>query len=126
MTPIRSRILLRFGIAGLVNTGFGYVVFALFVLMGAWSGVALLGSTVAGIAFNFQTSQRFVFRSHGQLISFVAVYIIVFALNWASLRALHWYGSPDLVSQALLVPPIAVISFLGQHWFVFGQASEPA
>jgi len=47
----------------------------------------------------------------------------VFVLNWAALRTLNWVGFGDLVSQAMLVLPLAAISFLAQRVFVFG--SEP-
>lgn len=116
----------RFGVVGLLNTAFGYAVFASLEFMGSWPFVALAGSTIAGIAFNFQTSRRLVFRSNGHVLWFVAVYFVVFALNWGALRALRWYGLPDLESQALLVFPIAIVSFLGQQAFVFGKTRRPA
>jgi len=118
-------LFLRFGLAGLVNAGFGYTVFALLVLAGAWPGAALVGATIAGVAFNFQTSRYLVFRSSGRVLRFVAVYVAVLALNWVTLRALQWCGLPDLVSQALLTLPMAAAAFLGQQTFVFGQPGEP-
>jgi putative flippase GtrA len=126
LTHPRPLLWFRFGLAGLLNTGFGYVVFAALELMGVWPGAALAGSTIAGIGFNFQTSRRFVFRSKGHVLSFVALYTVVFSLNWAALRALGWYGLPDLESQALLVPPIAFLSFFGQQLLVFGEAAGSA
>jgi putative flippase GtrA len=125
----RSRawlLFLRFGLVGLVNTGFGYGVFALLVLVGIWSGAALVMSTIAGVAFNFQTSRRLVFRSSGRTLRFIAVYVVVLALNWAALRTLRRYGLPDLESQAFLTLPIAAMSFLGQRTFVFGPTNGPA
>ena len=112
-------LLLRFGVVGLLNTAFGYAVFAVLVLAGIWSGAALVASTTAGVAFNFQTSRRLVFRSRGRLLRFVGLYCAVLALNWSALRALHWTGLNDLRSQALLVLPLAAISFAAQRTFVF-------
>ena len=119
-------LFVRFGFVGLLNTAFGYTVFALLVLAGIWPGAALVGSTIAGVAFNFQTSRRLVFRSRGRALRFVAVYAVVLAVNWAALRALRWCGLPDLESQALPVLPIAALSFLGQQAFVFEQATKPS
>ncbi len=110
---------LRFGLVGLVNAAFGYTMFALFVLSGIWPGVALVGATIAGVAFNFQTSRLLVFRSAGSGLRFVAVYMVVLALNWLALRALQWCGLPDLGSQAILTLPAAALSFAGQSIFVF-------
>lgn len=119
-------LLLRFGLVGLLNAAFGYAVFALLLHLGTWPGAALVVAAAAGTAFNFQTSRRLVFRSRGHVVRFLAVYAVVLALNWAALRALRWCSLPDLESQALLTLPIAVISFLGQHRFVFGRTSGTA
>src|ERR1019366_8334019 len=77
-----------FGAVGLVNAGFGYAVFALVELMGSWPGAGLAGATISGVAFNFQTSRRLVFRAKGHILWFIAVYSVVLALNWTVLRAL--------------------------------------
>lgn len=122
----RSCPWLRFGLAGLVNAGFGYAVFALLMLAGIWPGAALVGTMGAAVMFNFQTSRRLVFGSGGRALPFVAVYVVVLVLNWAALRALRWYGLPDLVSQSLLTLPIAAVSFVGQRRFAFGPATGPA
>jgi putative flippase GtrA len=116
----------RFGVVGLVNAGFGYAVFALLELTGSWPGAALAGATIAGVAFNFQTSRRLVFRAKGHILWFIAVYSGVLALNWTVLRALRRYGLPDLESQALLTLPIAAISFFGQQKLVFDKPTGPA
>jgi putative flippase GtrA len=99
----------RFICAGLLNAAFGYGVFALLLLTGAGVGTALVVATVGGIAFNFQTSQRVVFRSAGRVVRFVAMYCAVLALNWLALRAFHAFGLSELQGQALLVLPIGAI-----------------
>ncbi len=119
-------LILRFGMVGLLNAGFGYGVFALLLRTGIWPCVALVGAATAGVAFNFQTSRRLVFRSRGHALRFVAVYALVLALNWAALLGLRGCGLSDLVAQALLTLPIAAISFLGQQSFVFAAATRPA
>jgi putative flippase GtrA len=119
-------LFLRFGMVGLVNTGFGYAMFALLILAGAWPDAALVGATIAGVAFNFQTSRRLVFRSKGCSARFIALYIIVLVFNWAALRALRQCGLADIESQAMLAVPVAAVSFLGQKAFVFGQQTGPA
>jgi putative flippase GtrA len=97
-----------------------------FELMGVWTSGALAGGTIAGIAFNFQTSRRLVFRSKGRIVCFVAIYTVGFALNWPALRAPRWYGVPALEARALLSLPIAAVSFIGQQALVFSQPSGQA
>ena len=119
-------LFVRFALVGLINTGFGYAMFALLILVGVWPAAALVGAAIAGVAFNFQTSRRLVFRSKGRSLRFVAVYGAVLICNWAALRTLRQCGLADLESQAMLALPVAVMSFLGQRTFVFSQRTGPA
>ena len=112
-------LVLRFLLAGLANTAFGYAVFALLLAIGAGPLAALVLGAMAGAAFNFQTSTRLVFRSPARALRFFSVYAVVLALNWAALRASHRAGLGNLEAQALLSLPIAAISFLAQRFFVF-------
>lgn len=119
-------LLFRFGAVGILNTAFGYVVFAAFVLAGTPHTPALALSTIAGVAFNFQTSRRLVFHTAGRVLRFVGVYCVAFALNLAALSRLAELGVPALLAQAMLALPIAVVSFLAQKNFVFGAAGRSA
>jgi putative flippase GtrA len=113
------RLLLRFGLTGILNAAFAYALFAILLLAGFGTGVALLVATAAGVAFSFQTSKRLVFRTKGHALRFVAVYGLVLALNWLALHGLSAIGVSTLVGQALLILPAAILSFLGQKMFVF-------
>ena len=118
-------VILRFGVVGVLNTAFSYVVFAVLALVSGRPEVALAGATVSGVIFNFQTSRHLVFFAEGRIIPFVAVYSAVFILNWVSLRMLVSCGLSLLAAQALLTLPIAAVSFLGQQMFVFGKPVRP-
>jgi putative flippase GtrA len=112
-------LFLRFAAAGLLNTLFGYAIFAGLLLLGVNQLAALILAAAAGTLFNFQTS-RLVFRSRGRALRFVAVYAAVLALNWSGLRAAVHFGLAPLPAQALLCLPVATLSFIGQKFFVFG------
>ena len=120
------RRLVRFGAVGVLNTAFSYGVFATLILAGLHPLPALVLNTVASLAFNFQTSRRLVFRSGatGRLPRFLLVYAVIIGLNWLALHALGNAGIPPLYAQAALVIPIAALSYLGQHLFVFGTAQK--
>lgn len=129
--PFRGRkayssllLFLRFGIVGLLNTAFGYVVFAGLCLTGLWPLAALVGSTLAGVAFNFQTSRRLVFRTRGRGLRFCLVYLLILAANWALLRMMNDAGFNAIEAQAVLALPLSIASFVGQKVFVFGIAGE--
>ncbi len=117
---------LRFGIVGVLNTAFGYVVFAALVLAGLASAVALVLSTAISVAFNFQTSRRLVFRANGRWLRFLLVYAVVLAIDWTMLRFARIHGVSELTAQLVLALPLAALSFVGQRLFVFdASAGEP-
>ncbi len=114
-------LILRFGLAGVFNTGFSYIAFALTLLVGANAMLAVIVSGIAGIALNYQVARRLVFRSPGRAFRFFLVYIIALGINWVGLTSFRTYGFGDMLSQAMLALPIAAISFIGQRLFVFGR-----
>ena len=115
--------LLRFGTVGLINTAVSYAIFAILIVLNTGPLPALIGTMVLSLVFNYQTSRRLVFRIriHGQIPRFLAVYAIVVGVNWMGLRTLASFGIPELAGQAMMVLPIALISFAGQSIFVFGS-----
>lgn len=110
---------LRFGLVGLLNAAFGYGVFAVLILAGAWPAAALVIGTCAGVLFNMQTSRRLVFRTHGDAGRFIAVQSALLILNWAALRAANAVHIGELAAQALLILPIAALSYTLQKRLVF-------
>jgi putative flippase GtrA len=115
------RQFVRFLAVGAVNTAVGYGLFAAFVAIGLHYSVAVFLSTVLGILFNFQTIGRLVFRAHdpSRILRFFAVYGVTYVLNVAGLRALKEAGVGAYAGGALLLAPMAVVSFLLQRAFVF-------
>jgi putative flippase GtrA len=123
------RRILRFLVAGLVNTGFGYAIYAVFVLLGAPLALAVAGGTVLGFLFNFLSYGGFVFGSTSRrlLPRFLLFYLALGGLNFVLLRALGWLGLGPLLAQAMLLPVLAACGYLGMRNFVFrGQDSRAA
>jgi putative flippase GtrA len=119
-----NQLLLRFLLVGLLNTGFGYAAFAGLTLLGSAPLAALVGATLAGMAFNFQTLGRLVFRTNGRVWRFIMVYAAVLDVNWLGLWALREVGVGALAAQAVLVLPMAGLSFAGQRWLVFSGGGK--
>ena len=103
-----------FLLTGVVNTAVGYGIYALLVLVGMPAQAALLTGYGIGVLWNFFSHARFVFGQRGfeRLPAYVAVYVLVLALNSAGLEALLRLGVGPLVAQALLVVPAALLSFV--------------
>jgi len=108
-------------VVGVLNTAVGYGLFAVFLRAGLHYAVAALLSTILGVLFNFQTIGRIVFGSRdlSLIFRFIAVYGVTYFLNVGALRALEASRLDVLVVQALLLAPMAAVSFLLHQRFVF-------
>lgn len=111
----------RFLAVGVLNTVFGYSVFALLLFAGLHYATALLLATVAGVLFNFRSTGRLVFgnRDDTRLWRFMAVYLFCYLVNIGCLRLLDAAGLGPYLAQGLLLPPLTVASFALNRVFVF-------
>ena len=115
------RLLIKFLIVGGLNTLVGYAIFSAFILAGSASAMAVIASSIIGALFNFASTGWIVFRSTETTLlpRFLIVYAGQGVVNIAMLRALEMIGIGPLVAQALLLPVIAMLSFIGMRQFVF-------
>lgn len=111
----------KFLIVGGLNTVFGYGLFALFLFFRFHYSLAVLFATVLGVFFNFFTIGKLVFlNSKHQLIwKFIGVYIIVYVLNVSGLWIFEQLMFNLYIAGALLVLPLAVVSFILNKYWVF-------
>lgn len=108
------RRFIRFVIVGVVNTAFGYGLYALLVLSTAPPQIALFLSFFIGVLWNYFTTARFVFEvsGFGRLPAYAACYIFVYMLNAGSLHVAIDSGVAPLIAQAVLTPVAAVLTFV--------------
>ena len=118
--------LVRFGAVGVLNTAFGYGLYALFVHLGVLPELALLVATIIGVIFNFFTTGRLVFRNsdNGLFIRFAAAYASIYVLNALALRGLLGAGLGPFIAQAMLVPFSVIGTFAIMRAFVFREISK--
>jgi putative flippase GtrA len=111
----------RFLFVGVLNTVFGYSVFAGLVLIGVHYAIAALVSTVLGVLFNFKTMGRFVFssRDNKMLIRFIGVYAISYVVGVLLLRASVSLSINVLLASAVLLLPMAIFSYTLNRLLVF-------
>lgn len=115
----------KFLVTGGINTGFGYASYAALVLTGLPLWLAVTGSTLMAIVFNFYTYGGLVFgdTSASLLPRFLAFYLGLGLTNFLLLHALTGWGLGPLLAQALLLPVLAVLGFAGMRTFVFTARS---
>lgn len=117
----------RFILVGVLNTGFGYGVFALLVLTaGGWLHylLILLVAHVVGVLEAFVLHRRLTFRVHGRvlgdLVRFWSVYLVALAANMVLLPLLVEVGGvPVLLAQAVVLLLTALGSYVAHRSFSF-------
>ena len=107
------RQFVRFIVIGLINTAFGFVMYATLVLIGIAPQPALAIASVIGVLWNFWTHARYVFASKGlsKLPIYALCYVVVYGFNSLTLDLALRNGIGPLTAQALIAPIAAVLSF---------------
>ena len=110
---LRSSELLRFLLAGAANTLVGYAIYSLGILAGAPVWMALLIGMLLGTVFNFFTTGGYAFRqlSPQRYPRFVACYLLMYSVNLLLIEALSAWISDKLQIQAVLLIPLALLSY---------------
>lgn len=111
-----------FILVGILNTLFGYGLFAFFIFLNVHYSLAVFLSTALGVLFNFKTTGSLVFRnSNNRLIfRFIVAYTIVYVLNIFFLWLLKRAGFENMyLNGFVLLVPLAMISFILNKFFVF-------
>lgn len=119
--------LVRFGLVGLVNTAFGFLVFvALQLTLGTVVHylVVLVVANVVAIVQAYILQRRLVFRFTGGwwtgLLRFATVYLGVFVFNLALLPALHeLLHVPVIPAQAIATVVQAFGTYVAHRLFTF-------
>lgn len=113
-------------LVGVLNTAVGYSLFALFIFLGVHYSLAVLLSTILGVLFNFKSIGRIVFKnSDNRLIGrFISVYVVTYLLNIAGLRLMSSSGMDMYLAGALLLLPMALISFFLHRTLVFSKPAK--
>lgn len=118
---IWSNRFFRFLLVGGINTLFGYLAFSALILLNIHYSIASFLATIIGILFNFFTTGKIVFNNNDPklLVKFFGVYGITYLINLFFLRIFDIYNFNMLIAGAILVFPIAIISYSLNKTFVF-------
>lgn len=117
--------LFRFLIVGGINTIFGYCVYAFLTFVELHYAVAVLLAQVSGVLFNFNTTGKIVFnnKKSGLLLRFSSVYVVTYVVNVSLLTLFAQIDYNMYFAGAILVLPIALLSFFLNKTFVFTPCS---
>lgn len=114
----------RYLLVGILNTVFGYSLYAFFIFLNLHYSVAVLLGTVLGVLFNFKTIGKLVFKSHNNalIFRFVTVYALTYFVNVGGLRIFKGYNINMYLSGFLMLFPATVISYTLHKRFVFKES----
>jgi len=121
IVAVDFKLFYRFLLIGIINTIFGYSIFAFGIFLGLQSWLALLLSTILGIIFNFKTFGSFVFNSRdaSRFINFIASYGALYLINLFLLKLLGYISLDPYLAGFLALFPMSILSFLFNKKFVF-------
>ena len=116
MAPTASigtfRRLWRYYQAGIVNTLFGYGVYALLLKAGLWMYAAQLVAHVLGVAFNYFSYSRHVFHdSDASKLRFVVSYGFNYLLALASLAAVSQLVRSPYAAGAMAILFVSLLNY---------------
>jgi putative flippase GtrA len=104
----------KFLFVGVLNTAFGYAVYAVLILIGLAPQPSLAIASFIGVLWNFGIHKRLVFDTQGyrRLPHYILGYCFVYAINATALAVALRAGLHPLMAQALLILPMALLAFV--------------
>ncbi|MGJ5620559.1 GtrA family protein [Sulfitobacter sp. MF3-043] len=104
----------RFLVVGVVNTAFGYLLFALLLYVGLRPQPALAMAFAGGVAWNYFTHARLVFGTRGvkKLPAYILAYLCLYGVNALGLQLLLKAGLAPIIAQGVLVLPVALLAYV--------------
>ncbi len=119
-SPAEWRRVWRFYQAGVINTLFGYGAYALLVRLGLNIYLAQIASHLAGMAFNFLTYSRYVFKGHdASLIRYFASYAGQYAISVTALAGASAVGLNPYVAGLVAIGATSVVNYFVLKVFVY-------
>ena len=117
-----SKYFARFLVSGVINTAFGYSVFAFFIFIGCGDFTAPLFAEICGVIFNFNTIGGMVFgdRSKKLFWRFCLVYLTIYVFQVSGLKIFAACGVENrYISGFILLFPGAFLSYTLNKKLVF-------
>jgi len=112
---------IKFILVGILNTIFGYGLWALLIYIGLHYALAVILSTILSVLFNFKTTGYLVFKNKDNklLWKFIQIYILTTCLNILGLKFATIANINLYLAGFFLTGIMAMISFIMQKYYVF-------
>ena len=112
---------IKFILVGILNTIFGYGLWAILIFAGMHYALAVILSTIIAVLFNFKTTGCIVFKNKDNklLWKFIQMYIVTTFLSILVLKCAKMLNINLYLAGFFLTGIIAMISFIIQKYYVF-------
>ncbi|MFL6735170.1 MAG: GtrA family protein [Sphingomicrobium sp.] len=115
----------RYYQAGIVNTVFGYGMYALLVALGLNMYLAQIIAHTLGVGFNYFTYSRHAFRdAEASKTRFVLSYVVNYLLGLGALAAAAQFFKSPFVAGAVAVVVVSFINYFILKHFVFTRPAS--
>jgi putative flippase GtrA len=123
---LRHRFI-RFLLVGTVNTGFSYLVYAIFLFIGLHFALANLLALIFGILFSFHTQGHLVFDNTDRRLlgRFVLAWVVIYLANLCIIAGFVALGCGAYLAGALTLPFSTGLSYVVLKRFVFRTGPGP-
>lgn len=115
--------LIKFSLAGVVNTVVGYAVIAGCMWLGVSPSLSNVAGYLVGLVISFLQSRYWVFESKGRIrdewLKFIVVFLVSYAANFFTLRALLTTSLNPYIAQLMACAVFTLVNFLLNSRFVF-------
>lgn len=120
--------ILRFGVVGIFNTGFGYAVYAAMIYLGLAYAAASLVALLASLFVGYFATGRLVFqhRSLARMPHYFAAYGATYLINISAIAICVRAGLNDYQAGLAAIPPTALTSYLILNLLVFPTSHNTA
>ena len=116
--------LMRFLVVGVMNTGFSYLIYAMFLQAGLNFALANFFSMVCSILFSFKTQGRLVFaNAENRLFKrYIVSWSCLYLFNITIIYLLGRAGVNPYLGGALALAPVIAMSYFLQKLWVFNAS----
>lgn len=110
----------RFYQAGLANAVFGYGAYAVLVALGINIYAAQIGAHLSGMAFNFVSYSRYVFRSNpSSILRYLGAYTVQYFVSLGALAAADMMGLNPYIAGFAAIAFISVVNYFVLRFYVY-------
>jgi putative flippase GtrA len=111
---------------GGLNTVFGYTIYSIFILLHLHYIFAALLGQICGMLFNFKTTGTIVFKNKNNrlIFRFFIVYLVTYFITIGLLKVFDIFHIGSLVAGAIIILPVAFLSFILMKKFVFSKLQQ--